>query len=276
MSAALLSDQTRYKPHVDRRGVDDAEEEGGLQHASEEPTESGSLAAINRMARFVAHDFRHHLCAVYSNAEFLCNTKYAQSVREEMFEEIKTAIICMTDILDSVLLHSRTGSMFHLRLEPLNLIIEKAVQMSPPPPDADQVNFIYETMPLVEVCADSKWLCSAIFNLLLNACQAARLAAELKEVRVACEQDQHYVFIRITDSGPGVPTAIQKSLFQPFVSLQQQKGTGIGLTIVKSVAREHGGEVYFEESKSGRTSFILRLPKPDAAGKDAFGPRPIG
>jgi hypothetical protein len=134
MSAVLLRDQTRSKSHVDRCGVDDAEEEGGLQHASKEPTESGSLAAINRMARFVAHDFRHHLCAVYSNAEFLCNTEYAQSVREEMFEEIKTAIICMTDILDSVLLHSRTGSMFHLRLEPLNLIVEKAVQMTAPTP----------------------------------------------------------------------------------------------------------------------------------------------
>jgi signal transduction histidine kinase len=125
-------------------------------------------------------------------------------------------------------------------------------------------------MPLVEVCADSKWLCGAIFNLLLNVCQAAQLAAELKEVRVACEQDQHYAFVRITDSGPGVPTAIQDSLFEPFVSLQQQKGTGLGLTIVKSVAREHGGEVYFEESKSGGTSFMLRLPKPDAAGKNAF------
>ena len=82
-------------------------------------------------------------------------------------------------------------------------------------------------MPLVEVCADSKWLCSAIFNLLLNACQAVQLSLELKEVRVACEQDQNYVFIRITDSGPGVPRAIQKRLSQPFVSLQKRKGTGL-------------------------------------------------
>jgi signal transduction histidine kinase len=276
MSAVLLSNPIRSKPHVNRSGAVEIEEQSGSQHPPGEPAGPGSLAAINRMAQFVAHDFRHHLCAVYSNAEFLCNTNYAQSDREEMLEEIKTAIVWMTDILDSVLLQSRTGSMFHLRLEPLNLIIEKAAQMAGSHPDADQINFIYETMPLVEVCADSKWLCSAIFNLLLNACQAVQLAAELKEVRVACQQDENSVFIRITDSGPGVPRAIQERLFQPLVSLQQRKGTGLGLTIVKSVAREHGGEIYFEESRSGGKSFILRLPKPDAAGTGASGPRPSG
>ncbi len=102
------------------------------------------------MAQFVAHDFRHHLCAVYSNAEFMCNTDYAQSEREEMFEEIRTAILCMTETLDSVLLRARTGCMFHLRLESLKFIVEKAVQMVRFHPDANQVNIIYETIPLEE------------------------------------------------------------------------------------------------------------------------------
>lgn len=273
MSAVLSIAQTHSKPCVNRDRAADAEQQGGLQHPSEELPESGSLAAFNRMAQFVAHDFRHHLCAVYSNAEFMCNTNYAQSEREEMFEEIRTAILCMTETLDSVLLHARTGCMFHLRPEPLKLIVEKAVQMARSHPDAAKVTLIYEAMPLVEVCADSRWLCSAIFNLLLNACQAAQLSPELKEVRVWCRQDQHCVFVRITDSGPGVPETIQKSLFQPAVNVQQRKGTGLGLAIVKNVAREHGGEVYLENSKSGSTSFILRLPRPAGIVTASLHPR---
>ncbi len=260
MSATVSIDQNPPKRGVDRHGVADIERQDGLQHTSEELSESGSLADFSRMAQFVAHDFRHHLCAVYSNAEFMCNTSYAQSEREEMFEEIRTAILCMTETLDSVLLHARTGFTFNLRPEPLMLIVERAVQIVRSHPDADKVNLIYDAMPLVEVRADSKWLCSAIFNLLLNACQAVQLSSESKEVRVRCRQDRHYVFVCITDSGPGVPETIQKSLFRPFVSLRQRKGTGLGLTIVRNVARQHGGEVYLENSKPGSTSFILRLP----------------
>ena len=113
MSGVISIDQTHSKPHVNRHGVADIEQQGGLQHKSEELLESGSMAAFNTVAQFVAHDFRHHLCAVYSNAEFMCNTKYDQSDREEMLEEIRTAILCMTEILDSVLLYSRTGCMLH-------------------------------------------------------------------------------------------------------------------------------------------------------------------
>jgi C4-dicarboxylate-specific signal transduction histidine kinase len=190
MSAILSIDQNPPRRRVNRHGVADIEQQGGLQHTSEELSESGSLADFNRMAQFVAHDFRHHLCAVYSNAEFMCNTSYVQSEREEMFEEIRTTILCMTETLDSVLLHARTGCTFHLRPEPLKLIVERAVQIVRSHPDADKVNLIYDAMPLVEVRADSRWLCSAIFNLLLNACQAVQLSSDLKEVRVWCWKDQ--------------------------------------------------------------------------------------
>ncbi len=240
----------------------------------EEPTEPRSLETFDRMAGFIAHDFRHHLSAIYANAELMCNTSYVQSEREEMFEEIRTAVICMTEVLDSLLLQSKTGCMFHLRLEPLKMIIDKAAQMVRSHPDADKVEFIQGDMSLLEVCVDSTWLCSAIFNLLLNACQAVQLSPELREVRIACHHNHHYVFIRVTDSGHGVTMTIQKTLFQPFVSSADRKGTGLGLTIVKSIVREHGGEVYLEESRPGNTSFVVRLPKPSRGRPDAFVSEP--
>jgi signal transduction histidine kinase len=225
-----------------------------------ELTKPRSLETLDRMARFIVHDFRHHLCAIYANAELMCNTNCVQSEREEMFEEIRAAVICMTKALDS-LFHSKTGCVFHLRPEPLRVIIDKAAQMVRSHPVADEVEFIQEGVAILEVSADSTWLCSAIFNLLLNACQAVQLTSELREVRIACHEEQQYVFIRITDTGPGVPTAIKETLFLPYVSSTNSKGTGLGLTIVKSIVREHGGEVYLEESRRGKTSFVVRLPK---------------
>jgi signal transduction histidine kinase len=228
--------------------------------------------ASDRVAYFIAHDLRHHLSAVYANAELMCHKHYVQSEREEMLEDIKGAVACMIEALGSLLVHSRTGCLLQLRLEPLKLIIEKATQMVRSHPDADRVEFIHENMPLVEVSADSTWLCSAIFNLLLNACQALQLSSDLKKVSVTCHEGPNDVYIRIIDNGPGVPVTIQKSLFQPFVSLGLRKGTGLGLAIVNSIVREHGGDVSLEESRPGNTSFVVRLPRPDTFKTNAHVP----
>jgi signal transduction histidine kinase len=231
--------------------------------------------ASDRVAYFIAHDLQHHLSTVYANAELMCNKHYVQSEREEMLEDIKGAVACMTEVLESLLVHSRTGCLLQLRLEPLKLIIEKATQMVRSHPDADRVEFIHENMPLVEVIADSTWLCSALFNLLLNACQAVQLSSDLKKVSVTCHQGPNDVYIRIIDNGPGVPVTIQKSLFQPFVSLRLRKGTGLGLAIVNSIVREHGGEVSLEESRPGNTCFVVRLPRPDTFKTIAHVPEAI-
>jgi signal transduction histidine kinase len=189
------------------------------------PDQSPSLG---RITQFVVHDFRHHLCAVYANAEFMCSKGNNPADREELFDEMKAAIVCMTEQLDALLFLSRTGSMFNLRREPLKQIVEQATRMVRSHPDTNQVNIISEDMPFVEGHVDGKWLRSAIFNLLLNACQAARLAPKLKEVGLTLHQDLTHVGIRITDSGPGVPRSIQKILFQPFVSADR-RGYGIRL-----------------------------------------------
>jgi K+-sensing histidine kinase KdpD len=212
------------------------------------------------MAQFIVHDLRHHLCAVYANAEFMCSRSETPSDREELFDEIRSAIVCMTDQLDALLLLSKTGSAFHLRRQPLKYIVERATRMVRSHPVTELVNITSEDLPFIEGHVDGKWLCSAIFNLLLNACQAVRLAPKPREVGIALQQDLTHVAIRVTDSGPGVPRSMQKSLFQPFLSADHRVGLGLGLTIAECVAREHGGEVYLEESRPGRTSFVLRLP----------------
>ena len=260
--------------YADEHEEADPEPQPLPRQAPQHPAAESSLAVLSRMAQFVAHDFRHHLSAVYSNTEFLCDASYTQPEREQLFEEIKTAILRMTETLDSVLLFSQTGRMFHLRLEPLKLIVERAVQMVRSHPDAHKVTFIDEVMPLVEVHGDSTWLCSAIFNLLLNACQAAQNSSLPKEVRISCQQDQSSAFIRIMDNGPGISPSIQKSIFQPFVSLRRQKGTGLGLAIAKSVARGHEGDIYLEDSSPGRTTFVLRLPRPAAAASNEMLAQP--
>ena len=197
---------------------------------NDKPQRTTEDTAFGKMAHFVVHDLRHHLCAIYANAEFMCSRSENSSDREELFDGIRSAIVSMTDQLDALLLLSKTGSVFHLRRQSLKDIVERATQMVRSHPITELVNITSEDLPFIEGHVDGKWLCSAIFNLLLNACQAVKLAPKPREVGIALQQDLSHVAIRVTDSGPGVPRSIQKSLFKPFGSADHQDGMGLGLT----------------------------------------------
>jgi signal transduction histidine kinase len=66
--------------------------------------------------------------------------------------------------------------------------------------------------------------------------------------------------IRVSDNGTGVPESIRESLFQPFVSHGKEKGIGLGLTVVRKIMQDHGGEVRVESTGPQGSTFILFFP----------------
>jgi signal transduction histidine kinase len=106
--------------------------------------ESERLATIGRMASSVSHDLRHYLAAVYANAEFLASPILPSSERAELFEEIRLAVLGTTDMLDSLLIFSRTGSALHLMPATIASIVERALAVVRSHPDAERVQVILE------------------------------------------------------------------------------------------------------------------------------------
>ena len=78
--------------------------------------------------------------------------------------------------------------------------------------------------------------------------------------------DGRYVTVRVTDQGPGIPAEELKHIFKRFYRVPGQlairvKGTGLGLYIVRSVARRHGGRAWAESEGLGHGStFVLQFP----------------
>ena len=232
--------------------------------------ESERLATIGRMASSVSHDLRHYLAAVYANAEFLSSPTLPSSERAELFEEIRLAVNGTTDMLDSLLIFSRTGSALQRVLATLASIAERAVAMVRTHPDAERVRVILEELDFdTSAAVDTKQIERAVYNLLLNACQSARESQGMREVRVSLQADVSHVSVTIVDTGPGVAEGIRESIFDPFVSQGKQRGTGLGLTLAASVAREHDGEVQLVSSRPGETVFCLRVARslPPTTGK---------
>jgi signal transduction histidine kinase len=220
------------------------------------------LATIGSMASSVSHDLRHYLAAVYANAEFLSASSLSTEERLDLFADIQIAVHGATELLDSLLIFSKTGAAKRRELDSLPKIAEKAISLLRAHPDAEGVAIRLECDDPAGGYAlvDAKQMQRAIYNLLLNACQSARRAERRREAVVSIATEKSTMSIRFTDTGPGVAENIRKSLFEPFVSEGKQSGTGLGLTLANAVAKEHGGAVRLLSSKPGETIFELTLP----------------
>jgi two-component system sensor histidine kinase SenX3 len=106
---------------------------------------------------------------------------------------------------------------------------------------------------------------TAVFNVLDN---AVKYSGETVDVRVLLEApDDERVVLRVQDHGVGIPADDVKRIFKRFYrvthrSLMHVKGTGLGLFIVKAIAKKHGGKVFAESDGEGMgTTIVLELPR---------------
>jgi signal transduction histidine kinase len=253
----------RMPPESSISGAQFASSEGisGEPQACDDCKECRTLATAGRMAQLVSHDLRNHLASINANVEFISHYRITKLEQEELLEEMRAVIRDMTRMLDSLLVHAKTGQSLHPRWDSINDVVEHAACMVRAHPDARNVDLMLLEAENVMCWMDSTKLGSAIYNLLLNACQAARAGVAPRWVRVKLTADQLFVHVRVIDSGYGVSATIQKTLFQPFVSTDRVNGTGLGLSIVDRTAKEHGGYVDLEESGHGRTVFALHISK---------------
>ncbi|HHQ13825.1 MAG TPA: ATP-binding protein [Chromatiales bacterium] len=99
-------------------------------------------------------------------------------------------------------------------------------------------------------------LSGAILNLISNALQHSGPDARVcVDVRIAHNRFE----LRVRDNGPGVAAEYRDRIFEPFFT-SRPDGTGLGLAVVRSVARAHGGDVTLEKPDGTGACFLLSLP----------------
>ena len=122
----------------------------------------------------------------------------------------------------------------------------------------------YRPGDAVATRGDPEEVGSAVSNLIDNAIKysGGRVAVTVETAKV----DGKFVSVRVRDTGPGIPKDELKQVFKRFYRIpgplaSRVKGTGLGLYIVRSVARHHGGRAWAESDGPGRGStFVMQLP----------------
>jgi signal transduction histidine kinase len=217
------------------------------------------VAALGRAASSISHDLRHYLAAVVANAEFLYEAEKLKLNRDDIYNEIKLAADQMTELLDSLRELAREGNSITPVPASMDQTAHHAVEAVVATPELRTCSVNVKTSGEMEGVFDPKKIGRAIFNLVLNACEAT--PQRKGKITVDILSFDETFEIRVVDNGPGVPDAIVKTLFDPFVSLGKPNGTGLGLAIVKKIVHDHDGTVVVEKTSQDGTVFLVKIPR---------------
>lgn len=107
------------------------------------------------------------------------------------------------------------------------------------------------------IMIDPNQIRQVLLNLLLNAIDAIHKEGTIS-IRTYTKHE-HTFTISIHDTGEGIPPKIIKNIFDPFIT-QKNNGTGLGLTISRTIIEEHHGHIKVQSPKNKGTTFIIELP----------------
>ncbi len=248
-------------------------EHGVIQRQKEE--------CISVLAGGIAHDFNNMLVGILGKASMLEELLPQQGTSRELCQGIQRTAHRMSDLAKQLLAYARGG-----KYHPKALSVDDAIQdtlailAGSVKPGITLRTALDAGATYVE--ADHSQLVQALLNLCLNACEALDGHGELRIATRATHKDapwncalglRHgagdFVQIEIADNGPGIASAVQARMFEPFYSTKGA-GRGLGLAAVQGIVRNHHGGLLVRSSAATGTTFQILLP----AHREAAPPAP--
>jgi signal transduction histidine kinase len=213
----------------------------------------------------------HELKTPVASIRLYLETLQSRPVDEAKRREFYAIMLKDSDrLLESIEQILRTGRISPASRKPnmvrvdLGGVVDDCVERARALYNLPAESLVYRTSGQVIVLADLDEVRAAVSNLVDNAVKYSG-----KEVRVTVETgvvDKKYVCVRVCDQGHGIPKVELKEVFKRFHRVPgpvsaRIPGTGLGLYIVRSVAKRHGGRAWAESEGVGHGStFVLQLP----------------
>ncbi|MGJ7505820.1 PAS domain-containing hybrid sensor histidine kinase/response regulator [Variovorax sp. GT1P44] len=229
--------------------------------------QSEKLTAMGSLLAGVAHELNNPLAIVMGRASLLEEKCEAQPELRADAQRVREAAERCGRIVRTFLNMARSRPTTR-SLVALNEMVRAAVDMLQYGYRTHGIDLelsLAEALPQVNVDGDQ--IGQVVMNLLVNAQQALagtqgarRVLVEtgMEPARANCEPR---VWLRVSDNGPGVESDARDRVFEPFFTTKPDGvGTGLGLAVSRTVARDHGGELTLESASPQGASFRLSLP----------------
>ncbi len=235
----------------------------------QELNKTQKLESLGVLAGGIAHDFNNLLTSIISNIEVAAKDIPSGERSRYRLEEAVRSALNARNLTQQLLTYSKGGKPVK---EPTDLgdLLRKTIEFTL---TGTNVRAEYRIADdLRRINADHFQIEQVINNLVINAVQAMPEGGKIF-VR-ASNSDRYYqshdredgrgfIKVKIIDQGPGIPAEILGKIFDPFFTTKDN-GTGLGLSTVQSIVKNHGGFIDVESEPGLGTSFIVHLPTSDA------------
>lgn len=242
-------------------GIDIDERKQVAQREFEVALERARLHILTQLIQNVSHEFRTPLAVILSSTHLMTRIdEYAR--RAEKAAQIEDQVTQITRLVDMMVIMAKLEDTNHLMQMPvdLNAVIDDACARTGANA-RDDLNVTCTRQPdLPNVMADSVYVTEAACQILDN---ALRFTPAGGSVAVATGSDDGYVWIDVSDTGPGIAESDLPSVFESFWRADQAHSTpgfGLGLALTQKIVVMHGGRIELHSVLGKGSSFRILLP----------------
>jgi two-component system OmpR family sensor kinase len=231
-------------------------------------------STLEQMRRFVAdasHELRTPLVSLRGYAElYRIGALSKKSDINEAMQRIEAESIRMTELVENLLALARMDESQPIAKQKTNLIELAEISARDSSAIGSKNKVVLTDLSgkklakdvTISANVDASSMRQVLTNLLVN---AAKFSKPKDHIEIALEQIQDRIIIEVRDHGEGIPAALREKVFERFFRADNSRnretgGSGLGLSIVKTIVTKHGGEISALETPGGGATFRISLP----------------
>ncbi|OAG28057.1 two-component system sensor histidine kinase NtrB [Thermodesulfatator autotrophicus] len=213
------------------------------------------LAALGTMASGLAHEIKNPLASICGAVEFLKEENLIKPEGKKLFNIIFRETQRLDKLVSDFLLFAKPGSGRPEKINLKKLVTE--IQEELAVKFGSDINWELSFPDNVVLKVESGRFKQILLNLCSNAIEAYN--GQRPFIKISTFIKEENFFLEVSDKAGGIPEKIAGRVFEPFFTTKEQ-GTGLGLSVVYSLVKGLGGQIFLRSTKEG-TAFLLSFPK---------------
>lgn len=228
-----------------------------LQEAQEELLLKDRLSTLGKFSSLILHDIRNPLSILRSMAEMIILNSSERARVERNAKKIISEADRLNQIASELLDFSRGEIRLNMSIVNLDSFFKRLLDAVEEKFQARNIAVTTNISFSDPVIMDEQRMFRVFFNLADNARKAMPQGGKFSIKAFKADQT---LKVEVADTGVGMDLRIQKKIFDPFFSYSDQGGSGLGMSIVKSIIEAHHGTLFVSSKPKGGTTFRVTLP----------------
>jgi two-component system cell cycle sensor histidine kinase/response regulator CckA len=219
------------------------------------------LAAVGQLAAGVAHDFNNIMASIVLYSDMMLRDSDTSPKDLKRLETIRQQCSAAADITQQIMDFSRTAVLQRQELDLVAFAERMHTLLGRTLPENIHLHLLHGDEEIM-IRADSTRLQQALMNLAINARDAMPDGGHLHITldRVQGQGGDLWARMTVADSGVGIPPGVLPHIFEPFFTTRAPMGSGLGLSQVYGIVKQHEGNIGVESHVGAGTTFTIDLP----------------